>query len=160
MTVRVRPREPQRGRPGVWHCSTDQKLCFVFVQSLSRVPTLCDPMDCSTPGFSVLQHLLELAQTHIHWISDAIQPSHSVVPFFSRLQSFPASGFFFFQWVVSSHQVAKELELQFQHQSFQWTLWFPLGLTGLISLQSKRLSKVFSNTTIRKHQFFGTQPSL
>ena len=74
--MRGRPREPQRCRPGVWHCSTDQKLCFVFVESLSRVPTLCDPMDCSTPGFPVLQHLLELAQTHIHWISDATQPSH------------------------------------------------------------------------------------
>ena len=60
------------------------------------------------------------------------------------------------------HQVAKVLELQLQHQFFQWIFrgWFPLGLTGLISLQSKGLSRVFSNTTVQKHQFFSTQPSL
>ena len=74
--------------------------------------------------------------------------SSSVIPFSSCLQSFPASGSF--QWVSSSHQVAKVLEVQ---------LWFPLGLTGLI-LQSKGLSRVFSNTTVQKHQVFGAQPFL
>ena len=63
----------------------------------------------------------------------------------------------FFQWVGSSYQVAKVLELQLQHQSFQW---FPLGTTGLISMQSKGLSRVFSNTAVSKHQFFSTQPPL
>ena len=77
----------------------------------------------------------------------------SVVPFHSCPQSFPASDLF--QWISSSHQVAKVLALQLQHQSFQWG-WFPLGWTGLISLMSKRLSRVFSSTS----QFFGTQPSL
>ena len=58
-------------------------------------PTLCDPMDCSTPGFPVLHHLPEFAQTHVHWIGDAIQPSHpAAVPFSSGLQSVPSSGFF------------------------------------------------------------------
>ena len=57
-------------------------------------PTLCDPMDCSMPGFDVHHQLLELAQTHIHRVSDAIQPSSSVIPFSSCLQSFPASGSF------------------------------------------------------------------
>ena len=57
-------------------------------------PTLCNPMDCSRPGLSVLHHLLELAQIHVHWVGDAIQPSHSVIPFSSCLQSFPASGSF------------------------------------------------------------------
>ena len=68
-----------------------------------------------------------------------------------------------FQWVNSSHEVAKVLELKLQHQSFQWTPpqdWFPLGWTGLISLQSKELSRVFSNTTVQKHQLFGAQLSL
>ena len=73
---------------------------------------LCEPMDCSTPGSSVLHSLLEFAQTHVHWVSDAIQPSHllpSPSPFaFSLSQS---QGLF--QWVGSLHQVAKVLELQF-----------------------------------------------
>ena len=67
-----------------------------------------------------------------------------------------------FQWVSSSHQVAKVLEFQLQHQSFQWIfrIDFRLGLTSLISLQSKGLSRVSSSTTIQKHQFFITQPFL
>ena len=66
-----------------------------------------------------------------------------------------------FQWVSSSHQVAKVLKLQLQHQSFQWIfrVLFPFGLAGLISLLSKGLS-VFSRSTVQKYQFFGTQPSL
>ena len=67
-----------------------------------------------------------------------------------------------FQWVSSSHQVAKILELQLQHQSFQWIFRvdFLLGLAGLISLQFKRLSRVFSGTATWKHQFFTSHPSL
>ena len=113
--------------------------------------TLCDLTDCSMPGFPVLHGFLEFAHTHVHWVGDAV--SH-----FSFLQSFPASGFF--QWIGSLHQVAKVLELQLQHQSFQWLFRTDLGLIGLISLQSKGLSRVFCNTTVRKHQFFGAQPSL
>ena len=82
-------------------------------------PTLCDPMDCSTPGLPVHHQLLKLAQTHVHRVSDAIQPSHPLLssspPAFNLSQH---QGFF--QWVSSSHQVAKALELQLQHQSFQW----------------------------------------
>ena len=63
-----------------------------------------------------------------------------------------------FQWVSSSHQMAKVLELQLQPQSFQWI--FRVWLTGLISLQSKGLSIIFSSTAFQKHQFFGAQPSL
>ena len=85
--------------------------------------------------------------------------SSSVAPFSSHLQSFPASGSF--QWVGSLHQVAKVLEFQLQHQSFQWIFrtGFPLGWIGWISLQSKTL-RVFSNTTVQKHQFFSAQLSL
>ena len=76
-------------------------------------PTLCDPMDCSTPDFLVHHQLLELAQTHVHWVGNAIQPSHPL-----STPSPPTQGLF--QWVSSSHQVAKVLEFQLQHQSFQW----------------------------------------
>ena len=78
-------------------------------------------MDCSMPGFLVLHHLLEFAQIHVHWISDAIQPSHPHLspspPAFNLSQH---QGLF--QCVSSSHQVAKVLELHLQHQSFQWTI--------------------------------------
>ena len=77
-------------------------------------PTLCDPRDCSMPGFSVLHYLLEFAQTHVRSVCDATQPSHSLSP-----PSPPALNLSQ-QWVSSSHQVAKVLELQLHHQSFQW----------------------------------------
>ena len=95
----------------------------IHYQSVSSVTqsclTLCDPRDYSTPGFPVHHQLPELAQTHLHWVSDSIQSSHSLSspspPAFSLSQH---QGFF--QWVSSSDQVAKVLELQLQHQSFQW----------------------------------------
>ena len=94
------------------HCDS----CCPVTQSC---PTLCDSMDCSTPGFSVLHYLLESAQTHVCWVCDVVQPSHPLLP-----PSPPALSLSqhqgLFQWVGSSHQVAKELELQLQHQSFQW----------------------------------------
>ena len=80
--------------------------------------TLCDTMDCSMPGFPVHQELPELAQTHVPWVSDAIQPSHLLLspsPTFNISQN---QGLF--QWINSLHQAAKLLELQLQHQSFQW----------------------------------------
>ena len=77
-------------------------------------PTLCNPMDCSTPGFSVLHYLPEFSQTHVHRVSVAIQPSHPL-----SSSSPPALNLFqcqgLFQWVGSSHQVAKLLELQLKH---------------------------------------------
>ena len=82
--------------------------------------TLCYFMDGTTPGFPVLQHLVELAQTHIHWVGDAIQPSHPLSshspPTFNLSQHQAL-----LKWVNSSHQVAKVLEFQLQHQSFQRT---------------------------------------
>ena len=95
-------------------------LCVsLWVYSVTQLcPTLCDPIDCSTPGLPVHCQLLEFTQTHVHWVSDAIQPSHPVIPFSSCLNLFQHQGLF--QWVSSSHQVAKILEIQLQHQSFQW----------------------------------------
>ena len=124
--------------------------------------TLCHLMDCSTPGFPVLYYLLEFAQSHVHWVGDAIQPSYPLSPpsppalSLSQLQDL-------FQRVSSLHQVgvqssgasasASVLPVNIQG-------WFPLGLIGLISLLSKELSRVFSRTTAWKHQFLSAQPSL
>ena len=115
--------------------------------------TLCDPMDCSTPGLPVHHQLPEFTQTHVHWIGDAIQPScplSSPSPATFNLSKHQAV----FKWVSSSHQVDKILEFQPQHQSFHIQDWSHLGWTGWISLQSKGLSRVFSNTTVQKRQFF------
>ena len=82
--------------------------------------TLCDPMNCSMPGLPVHHQLLESTQTHVHQVSDAIQPSHPLSsPFPPALNLSQHQGLF--QWVSPLHQVAKVLEFQFQHQSFQWT---------------------------------------
>ena len=89
-----------------------------FSSVTQSCPTLCDPMDCSTPGFLVHHQLLKFTQAHVHWVKDAIQPSHPLLspspPAFNLAQH---QGLF--KWVNSSHQVAKVLELQLQHQSFQ-----------------------------------------
>ena len=132
-------------------------VCHLFVVELLSHVWLCDPMNCRMPGFPVLHYLPEFAQTHVHWVDYGMQPSHPLSP---------SSPFAFnhskhqglFQRVGSLHQVAKVLELQLQHQTYQ--CWFPLGLTGWISLLSKRLSRAFSSITIQKHKFFSTQPSL
>ena len=99
--------------------------------------SLWNPMDCSMPGFPVLHHLLELAQTHIHWVSDAIQPSHPLIIPFSCLQSFPASGSFPMSWLFTSGgqnigTSASAWVLPVNNQG-----WFPLGLTGLWSPPSR-----------------------
>ena len=95
-----------------WRCCCCCSVTKLFL-------TLCDPMNCSTPGFPVLHHLPELARNHVHWIGDAIQPSHPLSPP-SPLAFNLSHHKGLFQWVSSSHQVAKLLELQPQHQSFQW----------------------------------------
>ena len=122
--------------------------------------TLCDPMNRSTPGLPVHHQLLELAQNSgplSWWCHPTI--SSSVFPFYSHLQSFPASGSFpMSQFFASGGQMirvsASESGLPMNSQD-----WSPSEWTGWLSLQSKGLSRVFSNTTIQKHQFFGTQPS-
>ena len=124
--------------------------------------TLCDPMNRSTPGLPVHYQLLESTQTHVHRIGDAIQPSHpllSLSPPALNLSSHQG----LFKWVGSSHQVAKVLEFLSASTSVlpvNTQDWSPLGWTGWISLQSRGLSRVFSNTSVQKHQFFGTQLSL
>ena len=91
-----------------------------FSSVTQSCPTLCNPMDCSTPGLSVHHQLPEFTQTHVHWVGDAIQPSHPLSsPSSPALNLSQHQGFF--QWVSSLHHVAKVLEFQLQHQSFQWT---------------------------------------
>ena len=126
-----------------------------LVQSLSHVQ-LWDPMDCSTPGFPVHHQLLELAQTEVHQVGDAIQPSHplsSSSPSIFNLSQHQG----LFQWVISSHQVAKVLEASASVLPINIQDWFPLGLTSFLC---EELSRVFSNTIVQKHQFFDTQLSL
>ena len=132
-------------------CCSVAKLCL----------TLCDPMDCSMPGFSVIHYLLGFAQIRVHWVGDAIQPTHPLLPpspFALNLSQhqtlFPISWLFASGGQgIGASASASVILMHIQD-------WFPLGLTGLISLQSKGISKVFSSTTIRKHQFFGAQSSL
>ena len=95
-------------------------LCFVichqFRSGAQSCPTLCDPMGSSTPGLPVYHHLPELAQTHVHRVGDAIQPSHTLSSPSPPAPN-PSQHQGLFQLVNSSHQVAKVLELQLQHQS-------------------------------------------
>ena len=118
------------------------------------------PMHCCTPGSPVVNHFPEFSQTHVHWVNDAILSSHLLSPPSPpALKIFPASGSFQMNQLFASggqhtgaSASASVLPMNIQD-------WFPLGLTGLISLQSKWLSRV-SNNIVQKHQFFSAQFSL
>ena len=113
-------------------------------------------MDCRTIGFPVHHQLLEPAQTHVHRVCDAIQPSHPLSsPFSASIQSFPASGSFQMSQFFASGGQSTRVSASVLPMNIQD--WFPLGRTGLISLWSKGLLRVFSNTTVQKHRFFGSQ---
>ena len=104
---------------------------FQFSSVSQSCPTLCDPMNCTMPGLPVHHTLPEFIQTHVHWVCDAIQPSHPLLtPSPPALNLSQHQGLF--QWVSSLHQVAKILEFQLQHQSFQWTPRTNLLLNGLV----------------------------
>ena len=99
--------------------------------------TLCDPTDCSMPAFPVHYQLLELTQTHVHLVGDAIQPSHPLLSPSSCLQSFPALGSFLMSQLFTSggQSIGASASASVFPMNIQG--WFPLGLTSLISLQSK-----------------------
>ena len=135
-------------------------VVFSLLFSHSVCPILSHPMDCSTPFFPVLHHLPKIAQTHVHWAADAIQPSHPLLP-----PSLPALSLSqhqgLFQRDSSLYQVVKILELQLQHQSsnqYSGLISFRIDWLDLLAVQ--RLSRVLSNNTIQKHKFFSAQPSL
>ena len=115
------------------HCWTIWKPMFVSVQFSSvaqSCPTLCDPMNCSTPGLPVHHQLLEFTQTHVHRVGDAIQPSHPLLSPSPPAPN-PSQHQGLFQWVNCSYQVTKVSEFQPQHQSCQWTLRTNLFQDGL-----------------------------
>ena len=131
-----------------------------FSSVAQSCPTLCDPMNRSMPGLPVHYQLLESTQTHVHWVGDAIQPSHPLsFPFSSCSQSFPASGSFPISQLFASGGQSIGVSASTSVLPMNTQDWSPLGWTGWISLQSKGLSGVFSNTTVQKHQFFCAQLS-
>ena len=129
-----------------------------FSSVTQSCPTLCDPMNCSTQGLPVHHQLPQFTQTHVHWVDDAIQPSHPLLSLSPPTLN-PSQHQSIFQWVNSWHEVVKVMESALasflpkntQDWSSEWTRW--------ISLQSKGLSRVLSNTTVQKHQFVSTQLS-
>ena len=131
-----------------------------FSSVAQSCPTLCDPMICSTPALLVHHQFPEFTQTHDHKVSDAIQPSHPLLspspPAFQSLpalKSFPMSQLF--SWGGQSTGISASASVLPKKSQG----WSPSEWTGWISLQSKGLSRVFSNTTVQKHQFFSAQPS-
>ena len=107
------------GRQILHHWATRKPTDVVQFSSVQLCLTVCNPMDCNAPGFPVHHQLPEPTQTHVYWVGDAIQLSHPLSspspPAFNLSQH---QGVF--HWVSSLHQVAKVLEFQLQHQSFQW----------------------------------------
>ena len=141
---------------------------FIFVMTCISVqfssvtqscPTLCNPMNRSTPGLPVQHQLPELTQTHIHQVHDAIQPFHPLSSPFHPAAISPSIRVF-------SNESTLRMRWP-KYWSFSFSIipskeiqgWSPSEWTGWISLQSKGLSRVFSNTSVQKHQFFGAQPS-
>ena len=116
--------------------------------------TLCDPMDCSMPGLPVNQ-LLEFTKTHLHWIGDAIQPSHPLSPLLLLPSIFPSIRVFSIDSVPSSSGQSIRASASILPVSIQDC--FPLGWTDWISSLSKGLLRVFSNTIVQKCQFFSAQ---
>ena len=140
---------------------SDYNEWLQFSSVTQSCPTLCNPMKCSTPGILVHHQLLELTQTHVNWVSDAISnhlilccPPLLLPSIFPNIRVFSDESALHMRWP--------------KYRSFSFSVspsnehpdWSPLGWTGWISLQSKGLSRVFSNITVQKHQFFGTQLSL
>ena len=121
--------------------------------------TLYDPMDCSMSGFPVHHQFPEPAQTHVHRVGDTMQPSHPLHPLLLLSSIFPSIRVFSSESVFVSGRQSTGASASASVLPMNTQDWFPLGLTSLISLQSKGLSRVFSNT-VQKHQFFGTQLSL
>ena len=138
-------------------CIQTQKVFWlVLVESLCHV-RLCNPMYCSTPGFPVFYCLPEFAQTHVHWVSDAIQPSHPLLPpsplavSLSQHQSLPMS----WPFVLGGQSIRASASASVLPMN-NIQDWLPVGLIDWISLQSKGLSGVFSSARVLKHQFFST----
>ena len=141
-------------------CPTNFHMFYFQFSSIAQLcPTLRNPMNCSTAGLPVHHQLLEFTQTHVHRVRDAIQPSHPLSSFSSCPQSLPTSESFpmtqLFTWGGQSTGVSALASFLLMNTQD----WSPSEWTGWISFQSKGLSRVFSNTTVQKHQFFSAQLS-
>ena len=135
-------------------------MWYMFNSVAQLCSTLCDTMNCSMPGLPVHHHLPEFTQTHAHWVGDAIQPSHPLLsllllpPVVPSIRVFSNESNLHMRWPsIGVSASASVLPMNTQN-------WSLLGWTGWISLQSKGLSRVFSNTTVQKRQFFSPQLSL
>ena len=136
--------------------SSAQHCCCSVIQSC---PTLCDSMDCNMPGFPVLHYFPELAQTNIHWVHNAIQPSHPLSSLHLPL-IFPSIRVFSIESALRIRW-PKYWSFSFNiSPSNKYSGLISFRKSGLISLHCKGLSSVFSNTTVQRHQFFGAQLSL
>ena len=134
---------------------------YVVCCSVARLcVTLSDSTDCSMPRLPVLYHLPELAQSHVHWVSDAIQPSHPLSSPLFLPSIFPSIRVFSKSWLFASggQSIGASASASVLPKSTQG--WFPLRLTVLISLLPKGLSRVFSSTAVWTHQFLSVLPSL
>ena len=142
--------EPWSGWAGATGCCSVAKSC----------PTLSNPVNCSTPAFPALHHLPQSAQTESlsQWCHPTNSSSHRLLPLPSFLPSIRVFSSESAQVASSSQSTGASASASVLLMNIQD--WFPLGLTHLSSLKSKELSRVFSSTTIWKHQFFGAQPSL
>ena len=131
-----------------------------FNSIVQSCPTLCDPMDCNTPGLPIHHQLPELAQTHVDQVSDAIQPSHPLSsPSPSTFNLYQHQGLF--QWLSSLHQVANYWSSSFRispSNVYSRLISFRIDWFDLLAVRG--LSRIVSNTTIQKHQFFSAQLSL
>ena len=145
-----------------WDFKDVYKLGYSTIQFSSvtqSCPTLCNPMNRSTPGLPVHQQLPESTQTHVHWVGDAIQPSHPLSSPSPPAPN-PSQHQGLLKWVSSSHQAPKDWSFSFNISPFnEHPELISFRMDWLDLLQSKKLSRVFSNTTVQKHQFFGAQLS-
>ena len=132
--------------------------CYVLVDQ--SCPTLCNPMNHSTPGLPVHHQLPEFTQTHVHWVGDAIQPSHPLMFPSPPASIFPSIRVFSNESAlcICGQSIGASVSASVLPMNIQD--WSPLGLTGWLSLQSRGLSRIFSNITVQKHKFFGAQLSL
>ena len=142
----------QINKPSLTSIQSDLHTSRCGCSVAKSCPTLCDPVDCSTPGLPVHHQLPDLGQTHVHWVGDAVQPSHPLSSFSPCTPSFPASGSFPMSWHCASggKSIGASASASVLPMNLQGC--FPLGLTGLIYLQFKGLSRVFTSTTVQSHQ--------
>ena len=146
----------QHCRQILYNCTIWEALCY-FVQSLSHIQLFSSPQQANFP---VPHYIPEFAQTYVHWVGNGIQPSHPLLPPSPCPQSFPASGSFPMSQLFTSAGQNIGVSASTSVLPMNIKDWFSLGWTGWISLKFKGLSRVFSSTTIWKHQFVGAQPSL